>query len=113
MQGKITERLDTHRCVAVKCNDPGSVAEVKRLCECLYFKKSIVEDEGEQKVTVPKDVKKCRYRLLFGYPDVFAENKTVAKMLEFQRRVRAIVIDEAHLVLQWYLYILFKNKNVV
>ena len=28
---------------------------------------------------------------------------------KFQRCVRAIVIDEAHLVLQWYLYILFQK----
>ena len=38
-----------------------------------------MEDEGEQKVTVPKDVNKCR--LLFGYPEVFVDNKTIAKML--------------------------------
>ena len=40
------------------------------------------------------------------------DNKTAAKMIKgekFQRRVRAIVIDEAHLVLQWYLYILFQK----
>ncbi|XP_029209961.2 ATP-dependent DNA helicase RecQ-like [Acropora millepora] len=62
---------------------------------------STVEDE-EQKVTVPKDINKCS--LLFGHPEVFLDNKTVAKMLkgeDFQRRVRAIVIDEAHLVLPW------------
>ena len=34
-----------------------------------------MEVEGEQKVTVPKDVNKCR--LLFGYPEVFVDNKTV------------------------------------
>ena len=39
-----------------------------------------MEDEGEQKVTVPKAVNKCR--LLFGYPEVFVDNKTVATMLE-------------------------------
>ena len=69
-----------------------------------------MEDEGEQKVTVPKDVNKCS--LLLGHPEVFVDNKTVAKMSqgeEFQRRVRAIVIDEAHLVQQWYLYIFFKK----
>ncbi|KAK2568841.1 hypothetical protein P5673_006888, partial [Acropora cervicornis] len=71
-------------------SDPGSVAEVE----------STVEDE-EQKVTIPKDVNKCS--LLFGHPEVFVDNKTLANMLkgeELQRRVRAIVIDEAHLVLQ-------------
>lgn len=48
----------------------------------------------------------------FGHPEAFVDNKTVPKMLkgeEFKRRVRAIVIDEAHLVLQWYLYVLFQK----
>ena len=79
-------------------------------CVNVCVLQSTVEDEGEQKVTVPKDVNKCS--LLFGHPEVFVDNKTVAKMLkgeEFQRRVRAIVIDEAHLVLQWHLYILFQK----
>ena len=61
-------------------------------------------------VGFPVDGHKCS--LLFGHPEVFADNKTVVKMLkgeEFQRRVRAIVIDEAHLVLQWYLYALFQK----
>ena len=52
-----------------------------------------MEVEGEQKVTVPKDVNKCS--LLFGHPEVFVGNKTVATMFkgeEFQRRVRAIVM---------------------
>ena len=69
---------------------------------------STVEDEGEHKVVMPKDVRKCS--LLFGHPEVFVDNKKVATVLkgqEFQKRVRAIVIDEAHLVLQWYLYIIF------
>ena len=32
-------RLDSHRCVSVKCTDPGSLPEVKRLCECLCVAK--------------------------------------------------------------------------
>ena len=78
-------------------------------CVNVCVLQSTMEDE-EQKVTVPKDVNKCS--LLSGHPEVFVDNKTVAKMLkgeEFQRRVRAIVIDEAHLVLQWYLYVLFQK----
>ena len=69
-----------------------------------------MEDE-EQKVTVPKDVNKCS--LLLGHPEVFVGNKTVEKMLKgevFKRRVRAIVIDVAHLVLQWYLYFILFQK---
>ena len=81
-------------------------------CVNVCVLQSTVEDE-EQKVTVPKDVNKCS--LLFGHPEVFVDNKTVAKMLkgeEFQRRVRAIVIDEAHLVLQ-FVFICFISKAVL
>ena len=79
-------------------------------CVNVCVLQSTVEDEEQKVYTVPKDVNKCS--LLFGHPEVFVDNKTVAKMLkgeEFQRRVRAIVIDEAHLVLQWYLYVLFQK----
>ena len=79
-------------------------------CVNVCVLQSTVEDEKQKVYTVPKDVNKCS--LLFGHPEVFVDNKTVAKMLkgeEFQRRVRAIVIDEAHLVLQWYLYVLFQK----
>ena len=63
---------------------------------------STVEEEGDHKVVMPKDVSECS--LLFGHPEVFVDNKKVATVLkgqEFQKRVRAIVIDEAYLVLQW------------
>ena len=87
--------------------------QLQKLKGCVnvcVLNKKILEDEGEQKVTVTKDVNNCS--LLLGHPEVFVDNKTVAKMSkgeEFQRRARAIVIDEAHLVLQWCLYILFKK----
>ena len=63
---------------------------------------SIVEDEGGHKVAVPKDLKKCS--LVFGHPEVFVDCRNVAKVLkdkDLQERVQAIVIDEAHLTLQW------------
>jgi len=63
---------------------------------------SAVEDEGEQKVTIPKNVNKCS--LVFAHPEVFVDDKNVAKMLkrkEFNKKVQAIVVDEAHLVQQW------------
>jgi len=41
---------------------------------------------------------------VFAHPEVFVDDKNVAKMLkrkEFNKKVRAIVVDEAHLVQQW------------
>ena len=63
---------------------------------------SAVENGGEQKVTIPKDVNK--YSLVFAHPEVFVGDKNVAKMLkrkEFNKKVQAIVVNEAHLVQQW------------
>ena len=63
---------------------------------------SAVEDEGEQKVTIPKSVNNCS--LVFAHPEVFVNDRSVAKMLkrkEFNRRVQAVVVDEAHLTQQW------------
>ena len=63
---------------------------------------SAPEDEGEQKVTIPKNVNKCS--LVFAHPEVFVDDKNVAKMLkrkEFNMKVQGIVVDEAHLVQEW------------
>jgi len=68
----------------------------------VYILQSAVEDEGEQKVTIPKNVNKCS--LVFAHPEVFVDDKNVAKMLKrkkFNKKVQAIVVDEAHLVQQW------------
>ena len=59
---------------------------------------SMVED-GDQKVTIPENVSKCC--LLFGHPEVLVDCRQVTKVLkgkDFQK----IVVDEAHVVLQWY-----------
>ena len=66
---------------------------------------SVEDEEGENKVNLPQDVRKCS--LLFGHPEVFVDHKNTAKMLKekhFQESVQAIVIDEAHLVQQWLVY---------
>lgn len=57
----------------------------------------------EEKVAISKDVDKRS--LVFGHPEVYVENKDVCRMLKkntFHKREQAIVVDEAHLVQQWY-----------
>lgn len=47
------------------------------------------------------------FSLVFGHPEVFVDNKNLARLLkskDVQTRVKAIVVDEAHLVLECYLY---------
>ena len=41
---------------------------------------SVPEDEGEQKVTIPKHVNKCS--LVFAHPEVFVVDKSVKYMRE-------------------------------
>ena len=74
----------------------------------VFCKVSWKMKESRRFNTVPKDVNKCS--LLFGHPEFFVDNRSEdVKGKEFQRRMRAVVIDGAHLVLQWYLYILFQK----
>jgi len=63
---------------------------------------SSVEDDGEQKVTIPKNVNKCS--LDFAHPEVFVDDSNVARRLkrkEFNKKVQPIVVDNAPLVQQW------------
>jgi len=65
------------------------------------------DDDESQNVNIPKNLQQSS--LVFGHPEVFVDDRNVTKILrckQFQRRVQAIVVDEAHLVHQWYLYFL-------
>ena len=45
------------------------------------------------------------FQLIFAHPEAVVENKRIIKVLktaEFQSRLKAIVVDEAHLVVDWY-----------
>ncbi len=45
------------------------------------------------------------FQLVFAHPEAVVQNKRVIKVLktaEFQSRLKAIVVDEAHLVIDWY-----------
>lgn len=44
------------------------------------------------------------YDLIFVHPEVVVDSKKVAKLLRvpaFKQKVQAIVVDEAHLVIDW------------
>jgi len=63
------------------------------------------DDDESQNVNIPKNLQQSS--LVFGHPEVFVDDRNVTKILrckQFQRRVQAIVVDEAHLIHQWYLY---------
>ena len=44
------------------------------------------------------------FQLIFAHPEAFVGNKNVIKLLkttEFKNRIKVIVVDEAHLVVDW------------
>ena len=63
------------------------------------------DDDGER-VCLSEPLENLKnFQLIYAHPEALVENKEVMKLLkttEFQRRVRAIVVDEAHLVVEWY-----------
>ena len=51
----------------------------------------------------------ANFQLLYAHPEALVESRQVLKLLkkeEFQNRIRAIVVDEAHLVVDWYEHLL-------
>ena len=49
------------------------------------------------------------FQLLYAHPEALVESRQVLKLLkkeEFQNRIRAIVVDETHLVVDWYVHLL-------
>ena len=65
------------------------------------------DDGGEDvSLTVPLEtlLNTSLYDLSFAHPEVVIDSRKIAKLLKnpaFKRKVRAIVVDEAHLVIDW------------
>ena len=64
------------------------------------------DDDGEQ-VSLSEPLQNLKnFQLIFAHPEALVdENKAIMKLLkwtELQRRMYAIVVDEAHLVVDWY-----------
>jgi len=60
------------------------------------------EDNNREQVCISEPLENPKnFQLIYAHPEALVENKAVMKLLkstEFQRRVRAVVVDEAHLV---------------
>ena len=63
------------------------------------------DDDGEQVCLSEPLQNPKNFQLIFAHPEALVENKAIMKLLkttELQRRMRAIVVDETHLVGDWY-----------
>ena len=64
------------------------------------------EEDDREQVCISEPLENLKnFQLIYAHPEALVENKAVMQLLktmEFQRRVRAIVVDEAHLVVDWY-----------
>ena len=65
------------------------------------------DGDGDDEVSVDVSVEilvNTTYDLIFAHPEVLVDNKKVLKILkspQFKEKVKAIVVDEAHLVIDW------------
>ena len=70
------------------------------------------QDIEEVSVSSSEQLKNLtNFHLLYAHPEALVESKQVLKLLkrkEFQNRIRAIVVGEEHLVVDWYVHVLLK-----
>ena len=63
------------------------------------------DDREEVKLNAPvESLLSTTYDLIFTYPEVVVDNKKVLKLLRkpaFIHKMKAIVVDEAHLAIDW------------
>ena len=51
------------------------------------------------------EIKQSRYRIIYGHPEVFlGKLRKLLDCEEVRRHMRAIVIDEAHLIVEWQVF---------
>ena len=98
--------------VTAECLDKGSGNEVKaEYLKACILKGDRVEGEAEEEGKEEQErlafsaIEKLKeFQLIFAHPEALVGNKNVIKALktaEFRNRMKAIVVDEAHLVVDW------------
>ena len=47
-------------------------------------------------------IKQCKYRIIYGHPEAFiGKLRKVLDSPEVREKIRAVVVDEAHLIEEW------------
>ena len=67
------------------------------------------EDGSDEEISLEVPVEmlqtSAHFDLIFTHPEVLVDNKKVSKLLKttsFKEKIKAIVVDEAHLVIDWF-----------
>ena len=72
---------------------------------CVLKGDRVASTDGDDEVSVPVEILvNTTHDLIFAHPEVLVDNKKVLKILkspQFKEKVKAIVVDEAHLVIDW------------
>ena len=64
---------------------------------------------------VPVMLTSAHFDVIFTHPEVLVDNRKVSKLLKttaFKQKIKAIVVDEVHLVFDWYVETLKLCSNV-
>lgn len=67
------------------------------------------EDGSDEEISLEVPVEmlqtSAHFDLIFTHPEVLVDNKKVSKLLKttsFKEKIKAVVADEAHLVIDWF-----------
>ena len=75
------------------------------LSVCVLKGEHVDAGSGDVAVHFPAEVlKNTHYELIFAHPEVLVDSKKVATVLKtspLKSRLRAIIVDEAHLTIEW------------
>ena len=53
-----------------------------------------------------RDIKESKYRIIYGHPEAFVGKlRKVLDCEEVRRNLRAVVVDEAHLIVEWQVFL--------
>ena len=82
-------------------------ASALKTCMLKADRVALGEDVDEEEVSVSIESLESLqdFQLIFAHPEALVENKAIRKILkssQFQSRLVAFVVDEAHLVVDWY-----------
>ena len=53
-----------------------------------------------------RDIKESKYRIIYGHPEAFVGKlRKILDCEEVRRNMRAVVVDEAHLIVEWQVFL--------
>ena len=71
----------------------------------LQVRSLIVQNTESLSEVEIRDIKESKYRIIYGHPEAFVGKlRKILHCEEVRRNLRAVVVDEAHLIVEWQVF---------